>query len=218
MKPFADENRGTSVARPEAERGDPMSAVSVVRRVRKAFRTAARNRHEGAQTQSDNLFHDTLFRRTRRAIVGGVHAIDDLASRLRGDRARVLFEAASPMSLAVFRPVLERMERDPRIEFWFTTSDDRWDASSIFTPAGIRERVVRSDQARRMKVDAYVNTDFWNMTWLPRRTRRVHLFHGVAGKYGLDAPVRIAPCVSTFDRLMFPNRDRLQKYADAGLI
>ena len=69
-----------------------------------------------------------------------------------------------------------------------------------------------------MKFDGYINTDFWDMTWLPRRTRRVHFFHGVAGKYGLDAPVRIAPIVATFDRLMFPNRDRLQRYAEAGLI
>jgi CDP-glycerol glycerophosphotransferase (TagB/SpsB family) len=46
----------------------------------------------------------------------------------------------------------------------------------------------------------------------------VHFFHGVAGKYGLDAPVRIAPVVATFDRLMFPNRDRLRRYAEAGLI
>jgi len=186
--------------------------------VRTAFKAVARNRRESAQPQSENLFHDTMFRRARRALVGGAHALDDLTSRLTHDRARVLFEAASPMSLAVFRPVLERMRRDPRVEFWFTTSDDEWDASSIFPPEGIRERVVPSRQARRMKFDAYVNTDFWNMTWLPRRTRRVHLFHGVAGKYGLDAPVRIAPCISSFDRLMFPNRDRLRKYAEAGLI
>jgi len=186
--------------------------------VRTAFRAVARNRRESAQPQNENLFHDTAFRRVRRAVVGGAHAADDLASRLTNDCARVLFEAASPMSLAVFRPVLDRMQHDPRVEFWFTTSDDEWDASSIFLPAGIRERIVRSRQARRMKFDAYVNTDFWNMTWLPRRTRRVHLFHGVAGKYGLDAPVRIAPCVSSFDRLMFPNGDRLRKYAEAGLI
>ena len=44
-----------------------------------------------------------------------------------------------------------------------------------------------------MKFDGYVNTDFWNTTWLPRRAKRIHLFHGVAGKYGLDAPVKIAP-------------------------
>ena len=69
-----------------------------------------------------------------------------------------------------------------------------------------------------MKFDAYINTDFWNMTWLPRRTRRIHLFHGVAGKYGLDAPTRIAPVVATFDRLMFPNHDRLMRYAEAGLV
>jgi hypothetical protein len=56
------------------------------------------------------------------------------------------------------------------------------------------------------------------MTWLPRRTARIHLFHGVAGKYGLDAPTRIAPVVATFDRLLFPNRDRLQRYAEAGLV
>jgi hypothetical protein len=69
-----------------------------------------------------------------------------------------------------------------------------------------------------MKFDAYVNTDFWNMSWLSRRTQRIHMFHGVAGKYSLDAPVEIAPVVASFDRLMFPNRERLLKYARAGLI
>lgn len=69
-----------------------------------------------------------------------------------------------------------------------------------------------------MKFDAYMNTDFWNATWLPRRPRRIHLFHGVAGKYGLDAPTRIAPVVATFDRLLFPNHDRLTRYVDAGLV
>ena len=75
-----------------------------------------------------------------------------------------------------------------------------------------------SSSLRWMKFDAYINTDFWNMTWLPRRHPAVHLFHGVAGKYDLDAPTRIAPVVATFDRLMFPNRDRLKRYADAGLV
>ncbi len=69
-----------------------------------------------------------------------------------------------------------------------------------------------------MKFDGYVNTDFWNMTWLRRRARRVHLFHGVAGKYGLDAPVHIAPVVGSFDRLLFPNDDRLRRYREAGLV
>ena len=165
-----------------------------------------------------NLVHDTLYGRVRGAFVDAVHSIDYAVSRIGRSRLRVLFEAASPVSLAVFQPVLNYLARDPRLEFWFTTSDGSWDATRIFGAAGIHERVVPTARARWMKFDAYVNADFWNMTWLPRRTKRVHLFHGVAGKYGLDAPIRIAPVVATFDRLLFPNADRLLRYAAAGLV
>jgi CDP-Glycerol:Poly(glycerophosphate) glycerophosphotransferase len=165
-----------------------------------------------------NLLQDTLARRARAAVVHAIHAADEFASRLGRSKRRVLFEAASPLSLAVFRPVLDRLQRDPRLEFWFTTSDRSWDAEQIFGAAGIAERVISAPRARWMKFDAYINTDFWNMTWLHRRVRRVHLFHGVAGKYDLDAPVRLAPTVASFDRLMFPNEDRLRRYRQAGLV
>lgn len=69
-----------------------------------------------------------------------------------------------------------------------------------------------------MKVDAVINTDFWPSTWLYRKARRIHLFHGVAGKYGLDAPVEIAPTIRTYNRLLFPNEDRLNRYVEAGLV
>ena len=144
--------------------------------------------------------------------------LDDVVSLAARRRVRVLFEAASPMSLAVFQPVLDRLERDPRLEFWFTTCDRRWTSDAIFGRDGRSARVISPADARWMKFDGYINTDFWNMTWPRRCTRRIHLFHGVAGKYGLDAPVGIAPVVATFDRLMFPNRDRLQRYAEAGLV
>jgi len=44
------------------------------------------------------------------------------------------------------------------------------------------------------------------------------MFHGVAGKYGLDAPIGLAPSVRTYDRLLFPNEDRLRRYVEAGLV
>jgi hypothetical protein len=165
-----------------------------------------------------NLLNDTLYRRTRAAVAQSIHTADDFLTRLRRPSRHILFEAASPLSIAVFRPVLERLQRDPRIEFWFTTSDSSWDADRTFGTAGIAERVVTPRQARWMKFDGYVNTDFWNTTWLPRRARRIHLFHGVAGKYGLDAPMHIAPVVRSFDRVMFANEDRLRRYVEAGLV
>jgi glycosyltransferase involved in cell wall biosynthesis len=183
-----------------------------IRRLRRALRPAP------IPETPPNLVQDTAYRRGRSAVISVLHRVDDTMSMVGRANRRVLFEAASPMSVAVFRPVLELLQRDGRCEVWFTASDGAWDPATLFRSVGITERVLPAADARWMKFDAYVNTDFWNMTWLPRRSRRVHLFHGVAGKYGLDAPTRIAPVVATFDRLMFPNRDRLRSYAQAGLV
>jgi tetratricopeptide (TPR) repeat protein len=188
--------------------------VEPLRRVRRAYRIAT----EPEIRKPCSLIHNTVYRRTRAAAMQVVHRLDDAAAALVHPHHRVLFEAASPLSVAVFRSVLELLQRDPRIELWFTTSDGAWSASTVFGGAGITGNVVPVHRARWMKFDAYINTDFWNMTWMPRCSRRIHLFHGVAGKYGLDAPTRIAPVVATFDRLLFPNRDRLNRYAEAGLI
>lgn len=180
------------------------------------FRTLQRSRRPAGPAA--NLVHDTTYRRVRARAVDAFHRADDAVAAVTRAHCRILFEAASPLSVTIFQPLYERLRLDPRIEVWFTASDASWTAEQIFADAGLRDRVIPASKARRMKFDAYVNTDFWNMTWLPRRTRRVHLFHGVAGKYGLDAPVQIAPVVASFDRLLFPNRDRLCRYARAGLV
>jgi hypothetical protein len=187
-----------------------------LRRARRAYRGGSRPK--GIVNDGPSLIHDTAFRRTRSAAVRALHRLDDAAAAFSAGKRRILFQAASPLSLVVSRSVLEIMQRDDRLELWFTASDGGWDPASIFGPAGLSDRRVSPSTARWMKFDAYINTDFWNMTWLPRRAKRIHLFHGVAGKYDLDAPTGIAPVVATFDRLMFPNRDRLTRYADAGLV
>jgi hypothetical protein len=165
-----------------------------------------------------SLLNDTALRRTRRAAADFAHAFDDLiCGVVRRRSVHLLFEAASPLSLAVFRPVLEQLRTDRRLEIWYTTADRTWDAASVFGDQ-LASRILTQHDVRWMKFDGYVNTDFWNMTWLRRRSRRIHLFHGVAGKYNLDCPVGIAPVVASFDELLFPNADRLVRYLDAGLI
>jgi glycosyltransferase involved in cell wall biosynthesis len=182
------------------------------------LRDACRRGKAPAAPDVDNLINATAFRRARSTAVRALHRVDAAVSGLGRPKYRVLFEAASPLSLVVAKSLLDALRRDDRLELWFTANDGGWDVGATFGPAGPSNRLVSASRARWMKFDAYINTDFWNMTWLPRRTRRVHLFHGVAGKYGLDAPTRIAPVVATFDRLMFPNHDRLMRYAEAGLV
>ena len=172
----------------------------------------------GGRSVPPSLVDDTVYRRTRRAVVRTLHAVETAAYRVgAGERRRILFEAASPMSFAVFRPVYERLRDDPRFEFWFTAGKT-WDVEQLYAQVGITENVLPASRAAWLKVDAIINADFWPSTWLYRKTRRIHLFHGVAGKYGLDAPVEIAPTIRTYNRLLFPNEDRLNRYVEAGLV
>lgn len=168
--------------------------------------------------QPVSLVHDTTYRRLRRRAIARLHDFDDGMFAIRQGKKRILFDAASPMSVAVFRPVYERIRHDPRLEFWFTAHGKVWTPQQVFDSVGITENVVAPHVAARMKVHLYINTDFWDMTWLHRRARRMHMFHGVAGKYGLDAPVDLAPTIATFDSLLFVNADRRRRYIDACLV
>jgi len=165
-----------------------------------------------------SLVHDTAYRRLRRGLIGTFHEFDDRMSRRMHGRKRVLFEAASPMSFTIFKSIYERLTDDPRVEIWFSSYGGVWEPEQIFGAYGISTRILSRNAAEWLKVDAYVNADFWDMTWLRRRTRRIHLFHGVAGKYGLDAPLDLAPTIAAFDCLMFINDDRRRRYVDAGLV
>lgn len=207
--------------------GDARTALLLVAtyvsdRWRERVRTMRRSRAGAPPRQAataTSLVHDTVFRRARRGAIARLHDADDrLARASRGGGKRILFDAASPMSFAVFRPVYERLRRDSRLDLWFSAHGTVWQPDDIFSPAGIRANVVPPDKAALMKVDAYVNADFWDMTWLHRRTRRIHFFHGVAGKYGLDAPIDLAPTIASFDCLMFVNEDRRNRYIEAGLV
>lgn len=165
-----------------------------------------------------NLVHDTFYRKARASIARAIHRADDAIFRATHGRRHVLFEAASPMSVAVYRPVLKEIQKDPRIECWFTSFDPARDSGALFGSLASADHVLPARRVAWQKFDAYINADFWDMTWLHRHTKRMHFFHGVAGKYRLDAPVDIAPVVASFDRLMFTNLDRLGRYAEAGLV
>jgi glycosyltransferase involved in cell wall biosynthesis len=165
-----------------------------------------------------SLLHDTMYRRLRQRAIRRVHALEDSVARRTQSRKRILFEAASPMSLTIYMPLYERLKRDPRVELWFTSCATAWQPEQIFAGFGITDNVLSRAAARWFKTDVYINVDFWDMTWLHRHTRRVHLFHGVAGKYNLDAPVDLAPTIAGFDCLMFVNADRRQRYIEAGLV
>lgn len=135
---------------------------------------------------------------------------------LEPDVRRVLVFVRAPMNYVVMEPVCKRMALDPRVKFYFTTSAGASREAEVYSDADDDITVIGSHKARLMKFDACLAADFIWMS-LPRGTRRVQMFHGVAGKYAnvYDTPERSA---RGWDRLFFINRRRLQNFVRAGAI
>ncbi|HVG20695.1 MAG TPA: CDP-glycerol glycerophosphotransferase family protein [Blastocatellia bacterium] len=120
------------------------------------------------------------------------------------------------MNYSIIAPIHRAMQADPRITFFFTSSEDPARNAEVYREAGQTARTISPARAALMKFDAYLAAD---QLWvkLPRGTRRVQMFHGVAGKYGhiYDAPDH---SMREWHRIFFINRRRLQNHIASGAI
>ncbi|HSE31981.1 MAG TPA: CDP-glycerol glycerophosphotransferase family protein [Pyrinomonadaceae bacterium] len=132
------------------------------------------------------------------------------------DVRRVLAYVRAPMNYVVMAPLYKRMAPDPRVRFYFTTSPGASREAEVYNEAGDGVRVISSSDARFMKFDVFLAADFIWMS-LPRGTRRVQMFHGVAGKYTnvYETPEQ---SVRGWDRLFFINQRRLRNFVRSGAI
>lgn len=150
-------------------------------------------------------------------IVSRVRALDTRFQRfLHPERRRILINAGLPMEFSMIAPIYGRLSKDPRVEFFFTSSVHPHNASRIFADVGEGIRIITPAHAALMKFDAYLAADFiWAK--LPRGSRRIQTFHGVAGKYGnvYDRPDH---SLREWDRLFFINQRRLNNFISAGAI
>jgi CDP-glycerol glycerophosphotransferase (TagB/SpsB family) len=129
---------------------------------------------------------------------------------------RVLVNARTPMNYATLAPVVEILQKDPRIELFFTSSELPARMGEVFVDAKPPFRFINPLAAALHRFDAYLAADF---TWvrLPRGAPRVQTFHGVAGKYRsiYEDPARGA---HNWDRYFFINRRRMHRYLSSGTI
>lgn len=133
-----------------------------------------------------------------------------------GERRRILVDGRTAMNYATVAPIVERLQKDPRINVYFTASESPHLLKEIYADARPPHQLVKPKPAALMHFDAYLTADFlWAR--LPRGTRRVQTFHGVAGKYRTvyDSP---ADSMRGWDRLFFINKRRLQNFIDTGAV
>jgi hypothetical protein len=127
---------------------------------------------------------------------------------------RILVDSRTPVNYEMVLPVVRAMREDRRVVFGFTASEEPGRLNDIYHDAHAGAWLIGPARAMLLKWDAYLTSDYMWAT-LPRRTVRIQMFHGVAGKYGFDAPS--AP-LRGWHRLFFVNERRLRNVIAAGAI
>src|SRR5215211_5677136 len=132
------------------------------------------------------------------------------------EKRQVLVDGRTAMNYATVAPIVEGLQKDSRVKLFFTASESPDQLEKIYAEARPPYQLVRPKTAALMHFDAYLTADFlWAR--LPRGTRRVQTFHGVAGKYRTvyDSP---ANSMRGWHRLFFINKRRLQNFIDTGAV
>jgi hypothetical protein len=153
-----------------------------------------------------------------RSVFQAARRVDRAIDHLKGPR-RVLIEVRSPMNLEVLRPIWSTLAADPRVDLTFTAEEDEWVRPHL-QKAALADRLIPRSKAIWRRFDVACNADPWNALPLKRCWKRANFFHGVAGKYDLDDPKAIGQNVDfgIYDRVMFANEDRLQRYVHGGIV
>ena len=154
-------------------------------------------------------------------LLRGVRRLDKRLTR-RGHRRRILVDARTPVNFTMVAPIVRAMQGDPRVEYYFTASEEPARMAAIYHEALAaktsgdpgRIRLIHPRRAAAIRFDGYIASDFM---WAPllRDTARIQIFHGVGGKYGFDAPDR---SMREWHRLFFVNERRLRNFVACGAV
>ena len=150
-------------------------------------------------------------------VISAARGIDKQWQRWRSPgRRRLLINARTAMNYATIAPIVERLQRDKRLEFYFASSENPSLTRSIYAEAVQPFKLTTPLQASAIQFDVYLASDFLWMK-LPRGARRVQTFHGVAGKYRTiyDSP---SQSMREWDRLFFINERRMRHFIECGAI
>jgi hypothetical protein len=147
------------------------------------------------------------------ALLRAMRRLDDAARAGRRTR-RILVDSRTAVNYEMVAPVVRAMAADARVRFGFTASEAPGRIGEIYREAGANGWLVTPARAAWMRWDAYLTSDFMWAT-LPLGAARIQMFHGVAGKYGFDAPTR---SMRDWDRLFFVNERRLRNCVASGAI
>ena len=134
----------------------------------------------------------------------------------REGRRSVLIDSRTAMNYVMVAPIQAALAEDPRVRFYATSTEAGADSSAIYARALPGTTVISPRAAALKRFDVYLSAD---LVWarLPRGTRRIQMFHGVAGKFQHDYD-KPQSSMRRWHRFFFVNRRRLRNFISAGAI
>jgi len=144
-----------------------------------------------------------------------VRGADTTIGRWLGPR-RVIVDVRNQMHYGVLEPITRALEADARVAVFYTA--ERLSVVSAALAEIPHDRVITHEQAAMRRWDLYLSADPWTRPPLRRCARAANVFHGVAGKYDLDDPSHLPIEFRAFDRVLFINRDRMDRYLARGVV
>lgn len=149
------------------------------------------------------------------SLVEAVRAMDMALTRREGRRS-ILVDSRTAMNYVMAAPIQAALAADPRVAFYATSSESPKAVRAIHHGALPGTRLITPGRAAMMRFDAYLTAD---LLWarLPRGTRRIQMFHGVAGKFTHDYDTP-ETSMRRWHRLFFVNRRRMQNFIKAGAV
>jgi hypothetical protein len=101
-------------------------------------------------------------------VISTARGLDKQWQRWRSpDRRRLLVNARTAMNYATIAPIVERLQRDNRLEFFFASSEEPARTEAVYADAVQPFRFVTPLQASLIQFDIYLASDFLWMK-LPR--------------------------------------------------
>jgi CDP-glycerol glycerophosphotransferase (TagB/SpsB family) len=140
----------------------------------------------------------------------------DVAMTRRAGRRAVLIDSRTAMNYVMASPIQAALAGDPRVRFYATASESPDAVQAIYRRALPGTKIISPAVAQLKRFDAYLTAD---LLWarLPRRTCRIQMFHGVAGKFTHDYDTPESS-MRRWDRFFFVNRRRMSNFIAAGAI
>ena len=122
------------------------------------------------------------------------------------DRRRLLVNARTAMNYSTLSPIVERLQQDPRLEFYFTASENPANQNEIYAEASYAAEVHHTISSFAHAFRCLPRGRF-SVGKAAARRAEVQTFHGVAGKYRTvyDSPDH---SMRDWDRLFFINKRR----------